>query len=158
MELLHRWHLLSFMTLMLLLLSGCIGVGKDIPRPSNNFVPKVTYGVDYDTAWTKLVTVLGNNGIPIASSSKENGQISTGYVEGPQTIFGPFIAVTASRYKYNVFLSKAAPRQTTVSISPIVEASTTGKSSTPFNDVSSQNTQLVSNLKNWLYEKFEQSL
>ena len=67
-------------------LAGCVTIGKQFPKATNGYVPKVTYNVAFDKAWGIVVRVLGENSISIASESKQTGQITTGYMEGTTSI------------------------------------------------------------------------
>jgi hypothetical protein len=152
--------------LALLPLAGCVPIGKSMPHAENsNFVPKKMYDADFNTAWSKTLTVLGMNSIPIASSTKEGeqGQIVTGYMEG-QTDVG--LVSTNSRYKYTIFVARVGPKQTTINISASLEASSTGvgfggaqnTAGQQWHDVSTFNSDTVTGLQNSLYEKIERSL
>ncbi len=131
-------------------LAGCVTIGKQFPKATNGYVPKVTYNVAFDKAWGIVVRVLGENSISIASESKQTGQITTGYMEGTTSI-GLFNAM--SRYKYRIFILKIARTRTRINISPVLQSG--GGDAGAFHDVTSSNQEIVKQLKNSLYEKIE---
>lgn len=135
-----------------LAVTGCVSIGPDTPKADPGFVPKITYDMNYDTAWARVIAALGTNSIPIASSSRETGQIVTDYIGGSTNIG---LANANSRYKYTIFLLRASPNRTTINITAVLESGSNGLG---FHDVSAFNTERVTNLRNALYEKIERSL
>jgi hypothetical protein len=135
-----------------ILLAGCVGIGPQMPTASANFTPKGTYPLSFDEAWSKVIASLGANGIPIAASSKETGQITSDYIAGSTTVG---LMNTSSRYKYTLFLARAGAHSTTINITATLES---GSVNGGFHDVSAFNREMVAGLRNALYEKLEPSL
>lgn len=135
-----------------ILLSACIAVGPKMPSAMANFVPQQTYPLSFDGAWSRVISSLSQHGIPIASSSKETGQIATDYIPGSTTVG---FMNTSSRYKYTLFLFRSGGSSTTINISVTLES---GSVDGGFHDVSAFNTVLVAGLRNALYQKLEPSL
>src|SRR5438045_1526482 len=72
----------NFVCLMVISLSlvamSCVPIGNvQFPEPSPGFQPKKEFNADYDKIWNAVKQVLDDNRIPIASSDKQEGRIST---------------------------------------------------------------------------------
>lgn len=133
--------------------------GTPFPKSSEGFQPKVTYGVSGDQMWVKVIAALNNNNIPIVSASKETNQITTDYIVGPgerNFIVGGLI----SQYKFVISVVSATPSQTRVNVNPVVEARWNGgpKPDNVWHNSTKDNPEVVSNMRNWLYEQIERSM
>lgn len=142
-------------------LAGCIQVGgKDFPQATAGFTPKAVYAQPADKASAATIAALNANNIPIASTSKDTGQITTDYVEGPAQLIGlGIISGDHTRYRFTIFIAGQNHGRTAINISPSLEVSQTAQNgTTPFHDVSSGNAETIAKLRTWLYEQIEHSL
>lgn len=143
-------------------IEGTPAGGRQFPEPTPGFSPKVTYAADPNRVWAATMSALTANNIAIASSSREAGQITTEYVPGQITSYGPggLGGTGDSRYKYNFFIVPAGT-QTRLNIRAVLESSLTGGSTnatTGFRDLSDQNPRIVDMLQNWMYEQVERKI
>lgn len=142
-------------------LEGCAPGGKAFPEPSAGFEPKVTYPVSLDRSWQAALTTLNANSLPIATASKDTGQIATGYIEGTSGLrAGGLLGAITSRYKYTLIFISEGPARTRVNVVPVLEATSIisplgTATSTPFRDISADNPKIVGTLRNWMYQELE---
>jgi NlpB/DapX lipoprotein len=148
-------------------LSGCaqpIGATR-FPEPSVTFVPKKEYAAPFENVWNTVHDVLENNRIAVAAESKDEGRITTDYVQGESQMhaFG-FLGVLSSRYKYVIRLSRTGVASTRINILAYLESS--GSAGPPeggavggaWRDVSNDNKAGVTKLENWLYEQIQTAI
>lgn len=133
-----------------------------LPQPSANFTSKRTYGLSCSNAFPKVEQVLEESRIAIASADKaaDQGRIQTGYIQGSSRLMGlGLVASQSTRYRYSIGMRSPEPGKTAIAIVCKIESTMTGRAgSSQWTDVSGQNTALVSNLENWLYEQIEKKL
>ncbi len=141
-------------TFFALIVCGCTAIGPDFPKADAGFTPKVTYNIDSEAAWTKVISTLGANTIHVEQAQHESGQIKTGYMEGTTTVG---LVNGSSRYMYRIYIIPVEKTKTTINVSPVLESSG-AQYAQNWNDVSSQNTDIVSEPRSWLYQKIEGSL
>jgi hypothetical protein len=142
------------------LLVGCVSVGKTMPKTTANFAPKQVYAVAYDKLWDTTISALDTNRIAVLSASKESGIIQTDYMDGKSTlIMGGLAGAQSTRYKYNLTLRNQSAGNVKLNILCKVESTiNSGRGSSQWSDVSGQNTKLVKQLEDWLYEQIEKDL
>jgi hypothetical protein len=154
---------LRFLALFAVLaLSACVQQmgGQSFPQPTAGFTPKTTYNISADRAQAAVIAALNANSIPVVNVSKETGQITTDYVAGPSQLVGlGLVSADSTRYKYTIFVAPLGRKKVSISISCAMEISQSSSAgSSPFHDVSSQNTATTASLRNWLYEQIERNL
>ena len=154
----------AFLIFTALACSSAMAAEDKIPLPSNGFQPKAIYDATFDQAWVAVVTALNVNGIPIANSSKENLQISTDYAGSIQQYkAGGLLGRDFVRYKFNIFFAPQGSDKVKILVKPVVELSNgdggfnNKKISTPFHDVTTQNTKVTDALRDWLLEQTEKN-
>jgi uncharacterized lipoprotein len=107
--------------------------------------------------WETVKDVLDDNGIFIASLDKNEGRITTEYVEGQsQANALGFLGVISTRYRYFISIEKKATATQRVRITARLESS--GDALQQWRDISSDNKAITTKLENWLYEQIEKSL
>jgi hypothetical protein len=143
------------------LLVGCISVGnKTVPKATADFTPKQVYAVTYDKLWDTTMNALDKNRIAAITANKESGIIQTDYTDGASTlILGGFAGAQHTRYKYNISLRNEAAGGVKLNIICKVESTIfSGQGSSQWSDVSGENTKLVKQREDWLYEQIEKGL
>ena len=148
-----RTTLMLFFCLCLsLILFGCGTVGSvTFPEPSPGFQPKKEHSLSFDDLWRKVRSVLETERINVASSDKEEGRITTDYIQGATQMMGIFGSIT-TRYKYSLSFDKSQQATSGLRIICTLESSS---SKVPWHDVSKDNTERVTKLENWLHERIE---
>lgn len=139
---------------------GCISVGKKLPQPTINFTPREVYAVSYDKLWDATLNALDKNRIGTTSANKESGLIQTDYTDGPSSLIAGGLAGSQNtRYKFDISLRNQSAGGVKLNIICKVESSIySGQGSSQWSDVSGQNTKLVKQMEDWLYEQIEKSL
>jgi hypothetical protein len=143
------------------LLVGCISVGNTkVPKATANFVPKEVYAVTFDKLWDTTLNALDKNQIAAISANKESGIIETDYTDGPSTlIMGGLAGAQSTRFKYDITLRNQSTGGVKLNIICKVESTiNSGHGSSQWSDVSGQNTKLVKQMEDWLYEQIEKDL
>jgi hypothetical protein len=164
---------LLFAPLSLLLLVGCAGPqltkGPALPEPSQTFTPRLIYKLSRDKAFDVVIKTLNANQIAIVRASKELGQITTDYIQGPSGSREMILETTTQqvRYKFNIFLTEIDKNSTKINVNPLLESSevvdtwdvdSQTHTQYRYSDVTAKNPQVVNRLRNWLYEKIEQNM
>jgi len=142
-------------------LVGCVSVGNTtIPKPTADFTPKEVYAVPYDKLWDATLNALDKNQIAAITANKESGIIQTDYTDGPSTLLlGGLGGAQSTRYKYDITLRNQSSGGVKLNIICKVESTiNSGQGSSQWSDVSGQNTKLVKQMKDWLYEQIEKGL
>lgn len=137
------------------IIGGSPSGGQPFPEASSGFVPKLVHDVDSNRLWSAILSALAANSIAIAVSSKEAGQLTTEYIPGQVTSYGPFglAGVGTSRYRYSFFVIGEGT-QTRLNMKVGFESSLSGASgATGFRDIGDRNPQIVEALRNWMYEQ-----
>lgn len=122
---------------------------------ARGFTAKKEYPVSFDKMWGTVRNVLDGERIPVATSDKSEGRITTEYIKGQQKmVIGLFGAVgITKRHKYSISLDKK-PSAVRVNIIAMVEVQETeGSGWRPLGDQTEAKA-----LEDWLYEKIEKAL
>jgi len=145
-------------------LSGCaqpIGATR-FPDPSATFVPRKEYAAPFENVWNAVHRVLESNRIAVAAASRDEGRITTEYVQGQSQMYAlGFGGTLSTRYKYVIRLSPADTANTTINILAYPESSSTagppegGAVGGAWRDISNDNKLIVAKLQNWLYEQIQ---
>jgi hypothetical protein len=129
------------------------------------FTPQKTYNAGYDQMWEKVLSSLRQARIMVTLSSKENGIITTDYIQG-WTMDVAALGTDVFRYQYQIVLKKQTPSQTQVDIICKLERKHMLKGGSareaveqlkPFEDVSFERKESATKLELWLYEQIEKS-
>lgn len=105
--------------------------------------------------WNRIKQVLNAERISIASSDKQEGRITTDYIQGEtHLLLGGFAGAFSTRYKYNISLERTAQDKTRLNIICRLE---TAPDSGHWADAGGDNAAAVTRLENWLYEKIQKS-
>lgn len=129
------------------------------------FTPQKAYHTSYDQMWKKVLSSLRQARIMVTSSSKENGIITTDYIQG-WTMDIAALGTDVFRYQYQIVLKKQNTSQTQVDIICKLERKHMLKGGSareaveqlkPYEDVSSERKESVTWLETWLYEQIEKS-
>lgn len=137
---------------------GCFSAGRKLPTPSTGFSPKVSYATPYSSAWPKIQLALDNARVSVTSATKDEsvGRIQTDYVDGPSRFI--VVAAQSTRYRYSITVRPDGDKTKVGIVAKVESTMNSGKGSSQWSDVSGQNTALVSQLENWLYEQIEKEL
>jgi hypothetical protein len=121
-------------------------------RATAGFVSLESYPLAFDATWTAVLKTLSDNAIAITSSDMNSGIIHTGFIDGPTlTNTGK---ETHIRYQFDVSVSKGGPGQSSVTITPAVEASQLKiLNKWIYQDVTARNAAIAADARNWLSEK-----
>jgi hypothetical protein len=145
--------LLSFLCLSFLFCS-CFSVGSaSLPSASEGFIPKKSYEKSYEEIWNASQNVLLAERVNIISQDKENKRIQTDYIQGATQV-ALLGGALSTRYKYNIVFT---PNGTTTGINIVATLESSSKS-IDWHDISKDNSEKVSSIENYLYEKIEQSI
>ena len=158
---LRKVSLIAVFATLLGLAQACIAetTGIPFPKPSEGFQPKVTYNFDKEKSWSIVLAALDNNSIPIASASKDVNLISTDSMVGPgEKAYWTGLQMT--QYKYKISVVPISPSQTKINVNPTIEVLRRSTRSTDnvWHNVTAENPQEVTALRNWLYEQIERSI
>jgi hypothetical protein len=152
-----KYPITLFFICITALFAGCISDNGKLPQPTVGFTPKHTYAVPYDKLWSGVLDALDKNRITTISVDKASGVISTDYIAGPENFL--VFAAQSTRYKYNIALRNQSDGSIKMNIVCKVESSLLGQNgSSQWNDVSPQNTGLVTKAETWLYEQIEKEI
>lgn len=129
------------------------------PQASESFSPRQIYVIAQESLWNAVLSTLEKNRVAILSQDKASGIIQTDYLEGQGQTFGGFLVSQSTRYKYNITVRKQSDQEAKLAILSKVESSlANGQGSTQWTDAGAQNSRLLKNLENWLYEQVEKEL
>lgn len=153
---------------IMLSLYGCISTSGPAAqlKLSPGFTPQKTYAYGYDQMWEKVMSSLRQARIIVTSSSKENGIITTDYIQG-WTVDVAALGTDIYRYQYQIALMKPNPSQTQVDVICKLERKHMLKGGSareavdqlkPYEDVSYEKKESATKLELWLYEQIEKSL
>ncbi len=139
-------------------LTGCIPIGATrFPEPSANFVARKDYPASFEAAWKVVHGVLENNRIVVANENRNEGRITTEYVQGQGQMDGfGLLGVISTRYRYAIRISRVGSENTTINVLANLESS--GNKMPAWRDISNDNRGIVTTLENWLYEQIQKRL
>jgi hypothetical protein len=149
---------------LLPVVGGCGRIGATrFPEPSPTFVPYTEVSARFDNVWRAANEALEKNRVGIAASNKDEGRITTDYVQGQSQVV--VTSVGSSRYKYLIRMSPVNADTTRVNVLATLESSASvvgrhggGPVGGAWRDVSNDNKELVAKLENWLYEQIQVAL
>lgn len=156
----RKQNVMMFIALLFLsvVLAACVPIGATrFPQPSENFMPKKQYAASFEDAWVGVHTVLDKNRIVVATENKDEGRVTTDYVQGQgqAAAFG-LLGVISTRYKYAIRLTRGGSGNTMINVLANLESS--GSAMPAWRDISNDNRHIVTNLENWLYEQIQKRL
>jgi|GEM_PF-1432828 len=130
--------------------------GAELPAPSANYVAKTSYKESQKKVLAAVLDAMAKNNVDVLSIDRESGRIASDYVAGPTytAAFG-FLGSNATRYKFNVIVTKEGTKSA-VSVTAKLESS--GDEVESWRDVSADNKETVTQLRDWMYEKIEKQL
>lgn len=133
---------------------------------SEGFTPKRTYKCNINKAWDRVMGTLRNQRIIVASSSKTEKMITTGYIEG-WTVDVAALGTDIYRYQYQISFDKISVSSTRIDILCKVErkhmlkggeAREAVEQLKAWEDDSHNSRKEAEKLEIWLYEQIEKSL
>jgi NlpB/DapX lipoprotein len=144
-------------------LSACAPIGATrFPEPSATFVPRKEYAAPFENVWKAVNGALDNNRIAVAATNRDEGRITTEYVQGQSQVV--VTAVSSTRYKYAIRVFRKDTTTTTINVVAYLESSggvVTGRGGPvggAWRDVSNDNKVIVAKLENWLYEQIQTAI
>jgi len=151
---------ITFIVLWVLsaVVSGCVPIGATrFPQAPENFVPKKEYATSFEAAWANVHDVLNKNRIVVAAENRGEGRVTTEYIQGQSQadVLG-LLGVISTRYRYSIRIARGANRNTTIDVVANLESS--GNAMPAWRDISNDNTRIVTNIENWLYEQIQKRL
>lgn len=144
----HTKHIIG---ILFLFLTGCASF--DIAKsPASSltpgFVAKKEYPVSSDKMWNTVRNVLEDERIPIATTDKTDGRITTEYVKGQQRMMVGLLGVAAFtlQHKYSIRINQVASSVRLKIIAIVEVLETEGAGWRPLGDEKE-----AKSLEDWLY-------